>query len=98
MQTLRMQRSDQLWPRLLLPDIYHAHHIMADERYLGYGGLKGDLPVLLALIAFSTSREQLRHVLPNIFIGGAWQTHNQAYTRMFGASFDVTTVFTEIIS
>lgn len=82
MPYLRMQRSDQVWPRLLLPDIYHAHHIIADERYMGYGGLKGDLPVLLGLIAFSTTRDRLRQVLPTTFMGGAWQTHDQAFTRI----------------
>lgn len=80
--TLRLQRSDQTWPRLLLPDIYHAHHIIADDRYIGYGGLKGDLPVLLALLALSTNREELRRVLPTTFTGGSWCVHERASTRI----------------
>lgn len=82
MPTLRMQRSDQTWPRLLLPDIYHAPQILPDNQYRGYGGLNGELPILLALVAFSTSRERLRDVLPMAFQQEAWQTHNQAFARI----------------
>jgi hypothetical protein len=70
--TLAVRRRDQLWPRMLLPDIYHGDRITRNQ---SYGGLIGELPILLALIAFSTSRDTLPNVLPAVFRGGAWKTH-----------------------
>lgn len=76
-----MQRIDQAWPKLLLPDIYHAHEIINDDRYMGYGGLRGDLPIFLALIAFSTQPEWLKAVLPTTFVNGEWRTHDYPVRR-----------------
>jgi hypothetical protein len=69
---LYFQRDDQMWPHLLLPDIYHADH---RGSFANYGGLKGDLPIFLALMAFSTSADWLPNVLPRSFIQGRWMVH-----------------------
>jgi hypothetical protein len=74
--TLYVQRDDQQWPRLLLPNIYHAPpHCRIGSDRSQWGGLKGELPIFLGLIAHSTSREWLPSVLPRTFIGGAWIAH-----------------------
>jgi hypothetical protein len=69
---LRVQRRDQAWTQLLLPDIYHTS-VLTDHQQ--YGGLTGELPIFLALMAFSTSREYLPNLLPYMFQGGAWVPH-----------------------
>ncbi|KAF2871177.1 hypothetical protein BDV95DRAFT_607448 [Massariosphaeria phaeospora] len=76
--TLRVQRSDQQWPRMLLPDIYHAQ-IWTNTQ--AYGGLTGDLPILLALIAHSVPRDRLPSVLPTLFNEGAWGVHQLRWPR-----------------
>ena len=82
--TLRIQREDQAWTRMLLPDIYHTPVRTEDTRY---GGLIGELPIFLALIAFSTSREYLPSVLPRVFIGGSWIVHPYQQPRKSHYSF-----------
>lgn len=70
--TLRCQRTDQLWPQMLLPDIYQARPANISQ---SYGGLKGDLGIFLALIAFSMTREHMQTYLRTLFSRGAWQLH-----------------------
>jgi hypothetical protein len=72
--TLRCQ-----WPRMLLPDIYQTHPVTTHQLY---GGLKGDLAILLALIAFSMSRENLQQYLPSMFLNATWQVHGLPHGRM----------------
>lgn len=79
--TLRIQRTDQEWPRMLLPDI---HHTPSRTPYMQYGGLTGELPIFLALIAHSTSREWLPSVLPTVFTGGQWRVHPHQFPRKIG--------------
>jgi hypothetical protein len=51
---LRTQRSNQTWPKMLLPKHYHAPEpSRTSDEYHQYGGLTGELPLFLALIAFS---------------------------------------------
>ncbi|KAF2125405.1 hypothetical protein P153DRAFT_112573 [Dothidotthia symphoricarpi CBS 119687] len=76
--TLRCQRNDQSWPSLLLPDIYHTPKIVSQE---GWGGLTGELPIFLALLAHSTSLDYLPLVLPHMFINGSWIPHNHNFKR-----------------
>jgi hypothetical protein len=77
-QTLRCQRPDQQWARMLLPDIYQTH---PTTTFRTYGGLKGNLPLFLALIAFSMGREDLEHYLRVMFQEGAWQVHGLPHGR-----------------
>ena len=78
--TLCVQRHDQVWPKMLLPDIYHAQSPPIAQTS-GYGGLTGELPIFLALLAISMPREYLPSVLPTLFTGGAWTTHPYQYPR-----------------
>ncbi len=62
LSTLYAQRRDQSAILELLPDRYHA----AADRFFPattYGGLVGDLPILLALTALSVSRDRVAHAL-----------------------------------
>ncbi|KAF2746050.1 hypothetical protein M011DRAFT_459574 [Sporormia fimetaria CBS 119925] len=77
--TLCVQRRDQQWPRMLLPDVYHTNMVTESQQY---GGLVGELPILLALVAFSTSRDWLENVLPLVFKDGGWQIHSYKVPRM----------------
>jgi hypothetical protein len=75
---LLLQRHDQLWPTMLLPDIYHAPVRTMNERY---GGLTGELGILLALIALSVPQEHLQTVLPAMYREGSWQVHSYRAPR-----------------
>jgi hypothetical protein len=80
MQTLRCQRPDQLWPKMLLPGIYQVPPTPTNS---AYGGMKGDLALFLALIAFSLSKEHLQQYLISMLIGGKWQVHGLPHGRKF---------------
>jgi hypothetical protein len=81
---LRTQRSDQLWPRMLLPDIYHAP---VQTHTQNYGGLTGELPIFLALLALSMHRDRLYNILPSLFIGGSWAVHGYDFPRKIPALY-----------
>lgn len=74
---LHCHRSDQKWMNMLLPDVYHDRW----EVSAPYGGLKGELAVFLALIAFSIPVDSLLTYLPAMFHGGKWQQYNMANGR-----------------
>jgi hypothetical protein len=71
-QTLKVQRADQRWPGLLLPNIYHTAN---QPDVLEEGGLRGDLPIFLALIALSTTAPYTSAAIRTSFIGGSWIEH-----------------------
>lgn len=77
---LRVQRPDQKWPAMLLPDIYHAYDRTED---LKYGGLIGELGVFLALIALSMPQESMLQTLPTMYDGGRWKVHGYRFPRMY---------------
>ncbi|KAK3625102.1 hypothetical protein LTR56_019173 [Elasticomyces elasticus] len=54
---LFMQRKDQVWPHDLLPLEYHNPRVLALAPE--YGGLVGDLPLLIALLAFVWRPEEV---------------------------------------
>ncbi|KAF1918776.1 hypothetical protein BDU57DRAFT_120274 [Ampelomyces quisqualis] len=76
-RTLRIQNSEARWPSMLLPDIYHGPHYPTPN----YGGLTGDLPIFLALIAFSMKPERLSNELPKMMRQGEWGTHSRSNGR-----------------
>jgi hypothetical protein len=79
--TLRLQPQDPQWAHLMLPTHNHTHDI-APHR--GLGGLIGELPIFLALLAFTTSREYLPSVLPHTMSNGVWApTHAWQTDRTF---------------
>ncbi|XP_014559811.1 hypothetical protein COCVIDRAFT_90886, partial [Bipolaris victoriae FI3] len=71
-RTVYSRRSDQNWLRMLLPDIYYESAPVIDRSR--YGGLKGELGIFLALIAFAIHPQELRARLPQMFTNGNWQT------------------------
>ena len=78
-RTVSCRRGDQTWLGMLLPDIYW--HCAAVTPYQQYAGLKGELAIFLALIAFTMSPEQMAQVLPTMLINGEWQTYSMTHGR-----------------
>ena len=68
---LRCHKSNNLWHGMLLPDIYHG----PVYDYAGYGGLTGDLPIFLSLLALSMDASRLQQMLPLLMNNGTWQVH-----------------------
>ena len=75
--SLHCHRSDQKWIDMLLPDVYHDRW----EVPAPHGGLKGELAIFLALIAFSIPVHSLQHYLPAMFQSGEWQQYDMANGR-----------------
>jgi hypothetical protein len=73
LSTLHVQPYAGGWAHMLLPDIYHSRTPATRECP---GGLTGELPIFLALVAFTTTAENLQGVLPYTFSGGRWGVHN----------------------
>ena len=78
---LNWTRPDQRWPRLLFPDIYHKYGMVTPNTQ--YGGLRGELPIFLALVAFSMVQGLLTRILPQMFVNGSWRVHPYPPGRMF---------------
>jgi hypothetical protein len=77
---LCVQPQDNRAARMLLPDIYHTNATASSPQH---GGIVGELPIFLALMAFTTSREYLPSVLPYMFAGGNWiTTHTWQFASM----------------
>lgn len=66
---LHCHRTGQKWMQMLLPDVYHDRW----EVPAPYGGLKGELAIFLALIAFAIPVDGLQTYLPAMFQSGKWQ-------------------------
>ena len=71
---LLVQRTDQRWAQKLFPDRFHSHEELFPPRYVGrdYGGLVGELPLLLALIAFSVRPSEVPDTLAQCMNGHRW--------------------------
>ena len=67
--TLHCQRRDQTWLQNVLPNRYLAPQ--AQTVIQPHGGVAGDLPILLALVAFSMRADRVNQVLPHC-IGRAY--------------------------
>lgn len=65
---LRCHRADQAWVSKLLPNTYYG----APQGGHGQGGLKGHLPIFLALMALSMPETYVRTYLPHMYSNGAW--------------------------
>ena len=66
---LCVERDDQDWARQILPDVYMAQ---AQPDNPQHGGLIGDLPLLLGLIAFAVRDTEATTVLPRV-ISDPWR-------------------------
>ncbi|KAF2626533.1 hypothetical protein BU25DRAFT_422308 [Macroventuria anomochaeta] len=75
---LRCRRTDQTWVKMLLPDVNHGSVVVESRQQ---GALKGELPILLGLLAFSIPIESLQQYLPSMFHSGTWQQYDMANGR-----------------
>lgn len=78
-QTLRFVRNGQMWPYMLLPNVYHCRPAPASQTY---GGLTGDLAIFLGLMALSMDQLYVSQHLPARFTGGAWKEHRLTHGRV----------------
>lgn len=78
---LHCHRTDQTWMSMLLPDVYHDRW----EVPAPYGGLKGELAIFLALIAFAIPVDDLQRYLPAMFQSGVWQQYDMLNGSMYPA-------------
>ncbi|TKA72590.1 hypothetical protein B0A49_03443 [Cryomyces minteri] len=69
---LRVQRNDQAWVRALLPEGYHAERPESQTSELQRGGLIGDLPIIISLLAYSMPETSVPYRLPEMFRNGRW--------------------------
>ena len=84
---LRTQRPDQIWPGMLLPEHYHApESSRTSAEYHQYGGLAGELPLFLALIAFSVDANNVYWALQACFKNGSWRTYKADHVREYSTS------------
>ena len=74
-ETLRLQRPDQASLSQLLPDRYHAAP-EARRAPQGYGGLVGELPILVALIAYSVRPDRVDGALTHCLRQG-YNSHHR---------------------
>ena len=70
-QRLHCKRPDQLWATQLFTDIYTAQQ---ENRNPQYGGLNGELPLLIALLALTMPPEYVPTYLPQC-IGNTWNVY-----------------------
>lgn len=82
-RTLRYQRFGQIWPQMLFPV---NNQVTAAQTSSRYGGLKGDLSIFLALIAFSMGSQHLMYMLPHMLSKGAWAVHQHQHGRKLNKS------------
>lgn len=81
---LHCHRTGQRWMNMLLPDVYHDRWDVPAP----YGGLKGELGIFLALIAFSIPVDGLQTYLPAMFQSGRWQQFDMANGSMYPADLN----------
>jgi hypothetical protein len=73
--TLRVQHPGARWPHMLFHDIYHG----PPYPHEGYGGLTGQLDMLLALIAFSMPPHRLEDGIVHMVEHSQWTVHNRSH-------------------
>lgn len=78
-RTVYCRRANQQWLGMLLPDIYWQSASMTPSEQ--HAGLKGELAIFLALLAFAMVPEQMSHVLPIMLRNGEWQTYGMPHGR-----------------
>jgi hypothetical protein len=78
-RTVSHRRLDQYWLGMLLPDIYYQSAAVTPHPQCA--GLKGELGIFLALVAFAMAPDQMSHLLPLMLINGQWQTYNMPHGR-----------------
>ncbi|KAK0934736.1 hypothetical protein LTR29_013667 [Friedmanniomyces endolithicus] len=71
LQHLRLRSSTQIWPDQILPDTYRATQSTPHQ---GYGGLVGDLPLLISLMALALPSSFVQTGLPSC-MANPWQVY-----------------------
>ncbi|KAF2140205.1 uncharacterized protein K452DRAFT_309982 [Aplosporella prunicola CBS 121167] len=71
----------QQWIRMLFPENHHPDPSMNPPNYSSYGGLSGDLPLVLALIAFSIEPQYIYHAFQHCLTNHSWQAHQYRHGR-----------------
>ncbi|OQO14102.1 hypothetical protein B0A48_00978 [Cryoendolithus antarcticus] len=71
-EKLIYQHYDQEWAKKLFPDRYSRMGDRAVERGPRLGGLVGELPILLGLVALSVDPRGMQERIPNIVQGPPW--------------------------
>ncbi|KAF2096092.1 hypothetical protein NA57DRAFT_59151 [Rhizodiscina lignyota] len=66
------QRPSQRWPRTLLPPNFHSQDFTSDD-YAQYGGMIGELNVIIALMAFSVKSHRVEQTLPQCMRQDRWR-------------------------
>jgi hypothetical protein len=83
-RSLRVHNPNSMWPRMLLPDIYHG----PDDSGTDCGGLTGELAIFLGLIALSMKPDRLPTQLPRMMADGEWKEHHRSHGRKFLLNYD----------
>lgn len=77
------QRDDQTWPRILLPDSYHARYERQSCNHLAppAASLRGDLALMIALVALTASPngDRVENTFAQSIVGAHWQTPNNKW-------------------
>jgi hypothetical protein len=81
---LHCYRPDQKWTKMLLPDVYHGSWPVNAP----YGGLRGELAIFLALVAFAIPVDSLQRYLPAMFQSEKWQQFEMLNGSMCLAGLD----------
>lgn len=84
-RAMRVHNPLLTWHQVLLPNIYHGSAYPYDK----YGGLTGELPIFLALIALSMGADRLESQLPKLVVNGEWTTHNRSHGCKHNDPIDV---------
>ena len=77
---LCMHRPDQPWAQQILPDSYTSRHPRQS-----YGGMNGELPLLIGLMALAIPEDDVREHLPQA-TGNPWRAPN--FERAAGCEFE----------
>ena len=78
---LNRTRPDQHWVKLLFPERYHNSKQVIND--MPCGGLTGDLPIFLSLIAFSIHPHYLEMALPTLIRHDSWALHSLPHGRKY---------------
>ena len=83
---LFLQKDSQVWAKRMFPERYHAppeYTIAANHpnQHPSWGGLIGDLPLIIALIAFSVRENEVAQALRLCLQGNPWKMHGTQRRR-----------------
>ena len=81
---IRVSRRNQIWEQQILTDCYTAQEPASDSRF---GGLVGELPLLIGLMALAVPEAQVPTMLPQV-LGNPWTGYqHQDFLRGEGCQY-----------